>query len=87
MVVAPSRMVLVVEDDDSMSEAIQRLLKAAGFGCAAFASAEALLAGGVNEDSACVISDLKLPGMSGLGLLAALRQRDVSAAVHPDHGA
>ena len=78
MVVAPSRMVLVVEDDDSMSEAIQRLLKAAGFECAAFASAEALLAGGVNEDTACVVSDLKLPGMSGLGLLASLRQRDVS---------
>ena len=78
MAVAPSRMVLVVEDDDSMREAIQRLLNAAGFGCAAFTSAEALLTGGVNEDSVCVISDLKLPGMSGLGLLAALRERDVA---------
>jgi FixJ family two-component response regulator len=69
---------LVVEDDDSMREAIERLLSAAGFGCTAYASADALLARGVDEDSACVISDLKLPGMSGLELLAALRERDIS---------
>jgi FixJ family two-component response regulator len=69
---------LVVEDDDSMREAIERLLSAAGFGCAAYASADALLARGVDEDSACVISDLRLPGMSGLELLAALRERDIS---------
>ena len=78
MVVGPGGTVLVVEDDDSMREAIERLLSAAGFGCAAFASADALLARGVDEDSACVISDLRLPGMSGLELLAALRERDIS---------
>jgi hypothetical protein len=35
-------MVVVVEDDDSMREAIERLLDAAGFGCTAFSSADAL---------------------------------------------
>jgi len=68
-------MVLVVEDDDSMREALERLLSAAGFGCTSYASADALLAHGVDADSACVISDLRLPGMSGLELLAALRER------------
>ena len=71
-------MVLVVEDDDSMREAMERLLKAAGFGCATFASAEALLAVAADQDFASVISDLKLPGMSGLGLLAAMRERHLS---------
>jgi FixJ family two-component response regulator len=71
-------MVLVVEDDDSMRGAIERLLVAAGFGCTAFPSAEALLGRGVDEGSACVISDLRLPGMSGLDLLAALRQQRLS---------
>ena len=78
MVAGPGATVLVVEDDDSMRESIERLLDAAGFGCTAYASADALLARGVDEDSVCVISDLRLPGMSGLELLAALRQRDLS---------
>jgi len=69
---------LVVEDDNSMREAIERLLVAAGFECAAYASAEALLARGVVGDSTCVISDLRLPGMSGLELLAALRDSDIT---------
>ena len=70
--------VSVVEDDDSMREAIQRLLNADGFECAAYASADALLAHGLAEDSVCVISDLKLPGMSGLELLTALHERNPS---------
>jgi len=70
--------VLVVEDDDSMRAAIERLLGAAGFGSAAYPSADALLAHGVDTDSACVISDLRLPGMSGFELLAALRERKIS---------
>jgi len=75
MVIGSGRTVLLVEDDDSMREAIERLLRAAGFRCAAYASAQALLARGVGEDSACVISDLRLPGMSGLELLTALHER------------
>jgi FixJ family two-component response regulator len=65
--------VLVVEDDDGMREAIETLLDAAGFETSAFASAEALLAGGAVEGARCVISDIKLPAMSGLELLTALR--------------
>ena len=78
MVVVLIGRVLVVEDDDSMREAIERLLNAAGFGCAAYASADTLLARGVYEDSACVICDLRLPGISGLELLATLRERGIS---------
>jgi len=78
MVVVLSGTILVVEDDDSMREAIERLLNEAGFVCAAYASADTLLARGAYEDSACVICDLRLPGMSGLELLATLRQRNIS---------
>ena len=73
---SPDRTVLVVDDDDSMREAIQRLLSAAGYVTATYASAEALLAGGAVQDACCVISDLKLPAMSGLELLTELRARD-----------
>jgi two-component system response regulator FixJ len=78
VVTHPAAKVLVVEDDDSMREAIERLLDAGGFRCRAYASAVALLAQGVEADAACVISDLRMPAMSGLELLAALRERDVS---------
>ena len=72
---AAARKVLVVEDDLSMREAIDRLLGAAGFDSAAYASAEALLEGGGGECAACVVSDLRLPAMSGLELLADMRVR------------
>ncbi len=67
--------VLVVEDDASMREAIERLLGAAGYEAVAYASAEALLEKGGAHDAVCVISDLRLPAMSGLELLAELRER------------
>jgi FixJ family two-component response regulator len=67
--------VLLVEDDESLRGAIERLLGLAGFSPVAYASAEALLAGGVGETANCVVSDLRLPAMSGLELLAELRAR------------
>lgn len=70
--------VAVVEDDDSMREAIERLLDAAGFEAAAYTSGEALLAGEGCTGAACVVCDLTLPAMSGLDVLAELRARGVS---------
>lgn len=67
------RKVLIVEDDDSLRPALERLLNAAGWQTVAYASAEALPAGA--EEAACVICDLKLPAMSGFGLLAEWRAR------------
>ena len=75
MAMGAGRRVLVVDDDESMREAIESLLAAAGFDTAMYASAEALLAGGAIEGAACVISDLKLGAMSGFELLAELRRR------------
>ncbi len=67
--------VLVVEDDEGMREAIESLLDAAGIASASFASAEALLDSAAVGGAACVITDLKLPSMSGLQLLDALNHR------------
>ena len=78
MVMRPGSKVLVVEDDEGMREAIESLLAAAGIESAVYASAEAMLAGGALDCATCIISDLKLPAMSGLGLLTALRVRGAS---------
>jgi len=68
-----SGLVLLVEDDDSMREAVQRLLECAGLQCVAFISAEQMLAQRKFQDVTCVVSDLKLPGMSGLDLMGVLK--------------
>jgi len=73
--------VLVVEDDEGMREAIETLLDAAGMSATAYESAEALLDGGAVDDALCVITDVKLPAMSGLELLAHLRARDAHPPV------
>jgi FixJ family two-component response regulator len=67
--------VVVVEDDDSMSSAIERLLGLAGIPCRTYASAEALLEAFATKRPDCVVSDMKLPAMTGLDLLAELRNR------------
>ena len=66
---------LLVEDDESLRGALERLLSLAGFSAMAYGSAEELLAAGSVEDGACVVCDLRLPAMSGLELLAVLRTR------------
>ena len=67
--------VLVIDDDESMREAIESLLDAAGYESTAYASAEDLLVADGVTDALCVITDIKLPAMSGIELLTELRAR------------
>jgi FixJ family two-component response regulator len=66
------KMVAVVEDDDSYRVAVQRLLKSAGFSVQSFASAEDFLRSGRQRETGCLITDIRMPGMSGLDLQAKL---------------
>ncbi len=65
----------MVEDDDSMRAALDRLLGVAGFDPKVYASAEALLADEADRQAVCTVADLKLPGLSGLDLLARMQAR------------
>ena len=69
------KIVLVVDDDESMREAIHELLSATGFTNITYASAEELLAGGRIDEAFCLVSDFRLPSMSGLELLSELRRQ------------
>jgi FixJ family two-component response regulator len=65
-------LVAIVDDDDLMRSALQGLLKAVGLPARAFASAEEFLTSGQQYQTACLISDIRMSGMSGLELQAKL---------------
>jgi FixJ family two-component response regulator len=60
--------VSIVDDDESVREALRNLLKSVGFQADAFASAEEFLAAGELAGTACLILDVRMPGMSGIEL-------------------
>jgi FixJ family two-component response regulator len=65
-------MVAIVDDDELMRSALQGMLKSVGLASQAFASAEEFLNSGQQRQTACLITDLRMPGMSGLELQAKL---------------
>ena len=67
-----NKLVAIVDDDDSVRSALQGLLKAVGLPAQAFASAEEFLKSGQLHQTACLIADILMPGMSGLELQAKL---------------
>jgi FixJ family two-component response regulator len=67
-----TKLVAIVDDDDSMRGALHGLLKAVGLPAVAFASAEEFLNSGQQHQTACLIADIRMPGMSGLDLQARL---------------
>ena len=67
-----SSLVAIVDDDDLMRNALQDLLKAVGLRSRAFASAEEFLNSGQQHVTACLIADIRMPGISGLELQARL---------------
>jgi len=58
--------VFVVDDDDQMRAAMQRLLKSVGLRAEAFASPQEFLRRKLPDGPSCLILDVRLPGMSGL---------------------
>jgi FixJ family two-component response regulator len=67
-----NKFVAIVDDDDSMRGALEGLLRAVGFSSRTFESAEAFLGSGHQREAACLIADIRMPGMSGLELQARL---------------
>ena len=67
-------MIAVVEDEEMVRSALERLLKTAGYTVAAFASAEAFLNSGPLREVRCLIADIRMPGMSGLDLQSRLNE-------------
>lgn len=60
--------VSIVDDDESIRESIRSLLGSVGVTAITFASAEEFLNSGYQDDTSCLILDVRMPGMGGLEL-------------------
>src|SRR5258705_11992406 len=74
-------LVCIVDDDESTRKATKRLLQSGGLAVEGFASAEDFLSSGHPQDSACLILDVRLPGISGLELQGLLRASDLQVPI------
>lgn len=62
------KFIAVIEDDESVRRALERQIRAAGYRCEGFPTAESFVAVAHGYRTACVVCDIHLPGMSGLQL-------------------
>ena len=63
-----SALISIIDDDRSVREAIKSLIRSLGYATATFASAEEYLDSDRLRDTACIISDLQMPGLNGIEL-------------------
>jgi len=66
--------VLLIEDDPAVRNALVDLIRSAGMQCIAYACAEDFLKEATAQESGCVLTDVRLPHMSGVELQAALTE-------------
>ena len=68
-------LIAIVDDDDALRNSLDDLIRSIGFRTQGFPSAEAFLSSNPTSDTACLILDVRMPGMNGLDL-----QRQMVAA-------
>jgi FixJ family two-component response regulator len=61
-------LISIVDDDDALRSALENLMRSAGLRAQGFSSAEAFLRSEQLHETACLILDVRMPGMSGLEL-------------------
>jgi|SRR3984893_12540725 len=67
-----NKVIAIVDDDEAVRIALEGLLRSAGLTARVFESAENFLESGQQLQTACLIADIRMPGMSGLELQAKL---------------
>jgi two-component system response regulator FixJ len=77
----PADMVHVVDDDEAVRDSLSFLLMTAGLNVQTYESATAFLATAESLAGGCIISDVRMPGLSGLDLIRALKTREETTPV------
>lgn len=74
-VVSQTSTIAIVDDDQAIREALEDLVQSCGYRSVCFSSAEEFLAFDARETIDCMLVDVKMPGLNGLELQAALNSR------------
>ena len=77
----PESIVFVVDDDPSVRSAIERLIGTVGLQVQLFGSAQEFLASKLPNVPSCLVLDIRLPGISGLGLQRQLVEANVQIPI------
>lgn len=70
---ASNPIVSIIDDDASVRTAIGSLVRSLGFVAHTFESAESFLSSNESTKTSCIVTDIQMPGMSGLELQSRLR--------------
>ena len=84
-------LILIVDDDESMREAIKGLIRSLGYRVEAVASAQEFLSSRFVRRTSCLIADVQMPGMTGLELYRRLSTSEkpiptILITAYPDDG-
>ena len=84
-------LISIIDDDESMREAIKGLMRSLGYRVEAVASAQEFLTSRLVGRTSCVIADMQMPGMTGLELYQRLstsgkRVPTILITAYPDDG-
>jgi two-component system response regulator FixJ len=71
----------VIDDDEAVRESVEFLLRASGIAARTYDSAAAFLAASPTIDSGCVVTDVRMPDISGIDLLRRLGERQINIPV------
>ena len=72
---SPPSLVHVIDDDDAVRSSLAFLLESAGLSCRTWESALTFLEAGDREAGDCIVTDVRMPGMTGLQMVAELQAR------------
>ena len=75
------RLVHLVDDDEAIRRSVGFMLKTSGYHVRSYESGVELLKGAPNLEPGCILLDIRMPGMDGLGVQAALKDKGVSLPV------
>jgi FixJ family two-component response regulator len=76
-----TKFIAIVDDDESVQSALQDLMEADGLSARCFGSAEEFLKSGLQRRAACLVVDIRMPGMSGLELQAKLKADRINTPI------
>jgi FixJ family two-component response regulator len=76
-----SKVIAIIDDDEAMQDSLRDLMEAAGLVAECFGSAEEFLESGLHRQAACLITDIRMPKMSGLHLQARLKEEECNIPI------